>query len=196
MKNNIQLLRLMNLPVFSDVDELADLIHMRSATLMNFVVLPDKFYRRYTIPKPSGGVREIRQPRKDLKGIQAWILQNILNKLASSSYATAYIKKKNISNNVLPHRNNRYFVCIDLEDFFPSISIRRVANIFSLIGYSNNAAFVLARLCTCHGHLPQGAVTSPSLSNLIAAKLDRRIAGYTSRRNITYTRYSDDITLS
>lgn len=54
----------------------------------------------------------------------------------------------------------------------------------------------MAKLCTCYDNLPQGAVTSPALSNLTAAKLDRRIAGYTSKRNITFTRYSDDITLS
>jgi len=68
--------------------------------------------------------------------------------------------------------------------------------VFSLIGYSEKTVSTLAMLCTCNGSLPQGAVTSPSLSNLIAAKLDRRIAGYTSRRNITYTRYADDLTLS
>lgn len=143
-----------------------------------------------------GGFREIRQPRKDLKAIQAWILRNILDKLAPSPYATAYIKNKNISGNISPHVHNRYFICLDMDDFFPSISIRRVEKVYSLIGYSKKSAYVLARLCTCSNSLPQGAVTSPALSNLIAAKFDRRIAGYTSRRNITYTRYADDITLS
>jgi retron-type reverse transcriptase len=196
MKSNIALLRLMDLPVFSGKDELASLMHIRPGVIAAFSSYPNKFYKRYTIPKADGRPREIRQPRRDLKGVQSWILRNILDKLATSTYATAYIHKKNIADNVLPHSNSRYFVCLDLEDFFPSISVMRVAKIFSLIGYSKGGSSTLARLCTCRNNLPQGAVTSPSLSNLIAAKLDRRIAGYCSKRNIAYTRYADDITLS
>lgn len=210
MKGNNQLLRLMNLPVFSNEEELASLIHVDSKKIKLFSTFPHRYYKKYKVKKSNGGFREIKQPTKDLKGIQAWILRNILDKLSSSTYATAYIKKKNIADNVSPHCINRYFICLDLEDFFPSISIRRVAKVFSTIGYSKKGASVLAKLCTCdggliydgvfhptfEGDLPQGAVTSPSLSNLIAAKLDRRIAGYTSRRNIIFTRYADDITLS
>ena len=196
MKSNNELLRLMNIPVFSDAKELASLMHVDLGRIEMLSKFSNRYYKRYKIPKSNGNHREIRQPRKDLKGIQAWILRNILDKLNPSPYATAYIRKKNISSNVSPHCNNRYFICLDLEDFFPSISIRRVAKVFSLIGYSKKAASILAMLSACDGSLPQGAVTSPSLSNLIAAKLDRRIAGYTSRRNIIYTRYADDITLS
>ncbi len=196
MKSNVALLRLMNLPIFSKENELASLMHVKPGLIVTLNGFSHKFYRRYNIRKSDGSLREIRQPRRDLKGIQAWILRNILDRLTASIYATAYIKGKDISDNVSPHRNNRYFMCLDLEDFFPSISIRRVVKTFSLIGYSRKASSLLARLCSCRGNLPQGAVTSPSLSNLIAAKLDRRIAGYTSKRNITYTRYADDITLS
>jgi retron-type reverse transcriptase len=209
MKSDNALLRLMNLPVFSNEEEMASLIHVHAKRIRLLSTFPYRYYRRYKLPKSKGGFREIKQPSKDLKGIQAWILRNILDRLSPSPFATAYVKKKNIADNVLPHRSNRYFLCLDLEDFFPSISIRRVSKIFSTIGYSKRAAILLARLCTCsegryfersspafEGNLPQGAITSPSLSNLISAKLDRRIAGYTSRRNIIYTRYADDITLS
>lgn len=194
--SNIAQLRLFNLPVFSGSYELAPLIHINPGLLAAFNKVPYKFYRKYKITKSDGGYREIRQPRRDLKGVQAWILRNILDKLTPSVYATAFIKGKSIKDNLDPHVNNRYFICLDMEDFFPSISIRRVMRIFSLVGYSDRASSVLARLCTCKNNLPQGAVTSPALSNLIASKLDRRISGYTSKRNITYTRYADDITLS
>ena len=119
-----------------------------------------------------------------------------LQNSARSPFATAYVKEKNLYHNVSPHSANRYFLCLDLEDFFPSISVERVRNIFRLIGYSWKTSFFLSALCTCNGGLPQGGVTSPALSNLAAAKLDRRIAGFTSRRNIVFTRYADDITLS
>jgi len=196
MKRNTELLRLMNLPVFSDEKELASLIHVDPGRIKTLSTYSHRYYKKYNIPKSNGKMREIKQPRKDLKGIQAWILRNILDKLNPTVFATAYIKGKNISSNVTPHCNNKYFMLLDLEEFFPSISIRRAEKIFSLIGYSEKVVYILSMLCTCDGSLPQGAVTSPSLSNLIAAKLDRRIAGYTSKRNIIYTRYADDITLS
>ena len=186
----------MNLPVFSDEKELASLIHVDPGRIKTLSTYSHRYYKKYKIRKSNGKMREIKQPRKDLKGIQAWILRNILDKLNPTIFATAYIKDKNILSNVAPHCNNKYFMLLDLEEFFPSISISRAAKIFSLIGYSKKAKYTLSMLCTCDGSLPQGAVTSPSLSNLIAAKLDRRIAGYTSKRNIVYTRYADDITLS
>jgi len=196
MKSNTELLRLMNLPVFSDEKELASLIHVDPGRIKTLSTYSHRYYKKYKIRKSNGKMREIKQPRKDLKGIQAWILRNILDKLNPTIFATAYIKDKNILSNVAPHCNNKYFMLLDLEEFFPSISISRAAKIFSLIGYSRKAKYILSMLCTCDGSLPQGAVTSPSLSNLIAAKLDRRISGYISKRNIIYTRYADDITLS
>jgi retron-type reverse transcriptase len=196
MTKNLEILRLLNMPVFSSLSEMASVLHidkMRLNLLSNF---SHRYYLRYEIPKANGETRQIRQPRKDLKAIQAWILRNILDKLTPSPYATAYRKNRSIASGILPHCNNRYFLCLDLEDFFPSISVRRVTKIFMIVGYSKHIANILARLCTCDGNLPQGAVTSPSLSNLIASKLDRRLVGYLSRRNIIYTRYADDITLS
>ena len=110
MKSNSELLKLMNLPVFSDEKELASLIHIDLGLIRLLTRFSHRYYKKYKIPKSNGGYREIRQPRKDLKAIQAWILRNILDKLSPSSFATAYIKGKNISDNVGPHRNSRYFI--------------------------------------------------------------------------------------
>lgn len=196
MSLNTRLLRLLNLPVFSRAEELASLVHVDTKLISELSQHPHRYYRKFTIPKRGGGRRKIKHPRKDLKAIQAWILRNILDRLAPSPVATAYVAGKGLLENVTPHAPNRYFLCSDLDDFFPSISMNRVVGLFILLGYSKKAARLLASLCTCSGNLPQGAVTSPSISNLIASKLDRRISGYTARRNITYTRYADDLTLS
>lgn len=196
MKSKISLLRLIGLPVFSNIDELSEIMHVAPGILRKHSEQPLTSYNSFNIPKSGGGLRLIRAPVRKLKGIQAWILRNILDNLSTSPYATAYIKDKSIFDNVQPHRNNRFYICIDLEDFFPSISTRRVSKLFSRLGYSKQASEILAHLCTFKGNLPQGAVTSPSISNIIASKLDRRIAGYTSKRNIIFTRYADDITLS
>jgi RNA-directed DNA polymerase len=199
MKASVQLLRQLGLPVFNDENELASLIHVSPALIKAIVISPEKFYKKYRIRKANGTWRRIKQPNRNLKGIQAWILRSILDRINAmnvTKYATAYVKGKHITDNVVDHRNNRYFICLDLEDFFPSISMRRVRKKFSIMGYSSRASHILSRLCTCESNLPQGAVTSPALSNLVASQLDRRIGGYAAKTNMTYTRYSDDITLS
>lgn len=189
-------LRLLGLPVFSNIEDLAGLIHLDPQRLRILVTHNSRFYKKYEIPKKTGGVRKIYQPAREIKVVQRWILHYILEKLSPSSAATAFIIGRGLINNVIPHAPNRYFVCIDLADFFPSILENRVFRIFRLIGYSQESAYILKSLCTCSGKLPQGGITSPALSNLIAGSLDRRLIGLTSRRNISYTRYADDITIS
>lgn len=194
--NDIDKLKQNRLPVFSTSFELADIIHINVHFLNAILSKPDSFYKYYTIPKNSGGLRDIYQPNNNLKAIQAWILRNILDNISPTKYATAYRRQTNIKDNVNFHGDNQYFACLDLEDFFPSISRNRIFKTFLSFGYSDDAASILAQLCSCNNRLPQGAVSSPALSNLIAAKLDRRIAGYSERLNIVYSRYADDITLS
>jgi retron-type reverse transcriptase len=189
-------LRLLGLPVFDGFDELALLIHIDPRRLEQLTYYSSKHYYHFQIAKKHGGIRDIYQPCMELKALQAWILRNILDKLSTSAQATAFIRGKGLLENVKPHADNRYFVCMDIEDFFPSIRFYSVKRIFELIGYSPESSKLLSRICTCNNTLPQGGVTSPSLSNLVSSKLDRRLSGLTSRRNIVYTRYADDMTFS
>ena len=85
---------------------------------------------------------------------------------------------------------------MDLADFFPSIKLNRVIGVFRHFGYPPNVAFYLARLCCLNGELPQGAATSPSLSNTIAFRLDARLSGLSKACGLVYTRYADDLTFS
>jgi retron-type reverse transcriptase len=103
---------------------------------------------------------------------------------------------------------------LDLQDFFPSITFRRVRGLFIALGYSFGVASTLALLCTEYDrqpflrdgeqffisvgprHLVQGAPTSPGLANLVAWRLDRRLAGLATKRAFVYTRYADDLTFS
>jgi len=189
---------LLGLPSFDTVEELAALIHIDEDRLAILAKFPERFYRRYKILKKPllRGTREIQSPSKELKAVQAWILRNILDKLSSSPYATAYVKGRRLLDNVDPHVNNRYFLAVDIRDFFPSVYLGLVYDLFARIGYSKQAANILCRLCGYRLGLPQGGVTSPALSNLVCLRLDRRLAGLASRRNIVFTRYADDITFS
>lgn len=85
---------------------------------------------------------------------------------------------------------------MDLKNFYPSVKRGRVFNQFLQLGYNTYASNLLTNICTLNGSLPQGAVTSPYLGNLVCYKLDVRIAGYCNKRDITYTRYADDLIFS
>lgn len=196
MQSNVTLLRLFDLPVFSSVKEFAELAHLDPERVNYIQKSAHRFYKKFTIPKYPTGRREILAPNVEVKAIQAWILRYILDKLKPSDYATAFRQNINLLDNVKPHTSNRYFLCLDLKNFFPSIKYHRVREVFKLIGYSDHASDFLSNLCTAYKTLPQGAITSPALSNLITAKLDRRLAGLCSQKGITFTRYADDITFS
>lgn len=189
-------MQLLGFPVFDTIGELAALIRIDAGRLSVLAGRPECFYRTYRIPKKRGGWRSIHSPSKELKAVQAWILRNILNKLSTSSYATAYVNGRRLLDNVSPHVSNRYFLSVDVRDFFPSVRSFRVRQLFETIGYSRSATNILGRLCSYFSGLPQGAVTSPSLSNLVCLRLDRRLAGLASRKNVVFTRYADDITFS
>ena len=184
------------MPVFHGIKEFASLCHISYKKISAVQYNSHPFYRRFTIKKKSGKERIIYEPNSTVKAIQVWILRHILDKVNPSDYATAYRKGYSILSNTNPHKNNRFFFCTDIMDFFPSIKMVRVFYLFRNIGYDERQAELLARLCTCNNSLPQGGVTSPAISNLVVNKLDRRLAGLANKKNIVYTRYADDLTFS
>lgn len=157
---------------------------------------PQHFYRRFKIKKKNGKPRDIAEPLPNLKDIQKWILINVLYKIPVSPYAKAYIKNKNIKENVRFHRKQKMVLTLDVHDFFGSITSYRVYRLFSELGYNEPVAMMLAGLCSLDNALPQGAPTSAALSNIIMKEFDGTIAKYTGENKIRYTRYADDMTFS
>lgn len=175
---------------------MSELIHISQFLLLRVSKSSIIFYRPVSIPKRNGRFRKILIPKAEVKAIQSWILRMILDQIQPSQYATAYKPGATIRSNVAPHRYNRYFLLMDIKDFFPTITKVQTYYLFRDIGYNHEISKLLSNLCFCNYELPQGGVTSPSIANLVVYKLDRRIAGLCSRKGITYTRYADDITLS
>jgi retron-type reverse transcriptase len=171
-------------------------------------------YHRFSIPKRKGGERLISAPKSSLKLAQAWVLENILSKLPAHDAAQGFIKGKSILHNAAPHVGKAVVVNLDLKDFFPSITFKRVKGLFRSFGYSEAVATVLALLCTepprqavthdgkmyhvavADRQLPQGACTSPAITNLLCRHLDKRLSGLAAQLGFTYTRYADDMTFS
>ena len=156
----------------------------------------NKYYKTFTIKKHNGGKRTITSPYYELKMLQKNILKELLYDKRPSSYATAYIKEKNILNNVLVHKNKKFILKLDITNFFDNISYVDIFNIYKEYGFSNRLCGLLAHLTTLDSKLPQGAPTSPFLSNLVLRDFDYKIGKWCEERNINYTRYSDDMTFS
>jgi len=153
-------------------------------------------YREFSIPKRAGGQRRILAPEPELKALQRRIHRRLLARLPVHPAATGFRRGESIVTHARRHQGQAAVIRLDLRDFFPSTSAKRVEQYFRAIGWNRQAAALLIKLCTVDGGLPQGAPTSPVLSNLLNYRLDACIAAYAKRVNVIYSRYADDITLS
>ena len=148
------------------------------------------------IPKRSGGTRRLLVPSHELKAVQRRILRRVLAKLTVHPAVTGFEDGQSIVHNARQHVGKAVVLKMDVEDFFPSTKAERLTKYFQRIGWNREAAELLTKLTTHEGGLPQGAPTSPRLSNLVNRRLDTRIGRVAARRKCTYTRYADDITIS
>lgn len=184
-------------PVIFDFRHLCDLLGRTPGFIARASCAPESFYRNFSIPKKSGGLRSISSPYPSLKECQRWIANQIVARLPLHTSATAYRPKSSIISNVEPHlAAGVQLLVVDIKDFFPSISKKRLIGWFSALGYNYEVSVALASLCCLDGHLPQGSPASPHLSNAICTTLDRRLAGIASNFDLSYTRYADDICFS
>jgi len=187
---------LSNAPVIYNTSHLSALVGYKKNYLKKAVIYTPYFYRNFEILKKNGKKRKISEPLPSLKEIQIWILENILSKVEISPFAKAYRKKISIKDNLKFHKNQPKVFTLDLENFFPSINTESVESIFHNIGYSKILSNLMAKLCTKDNELPQGAPTSPYLSNIYFKSADELISKYCLGRKIMYTRYADDLSFS
>ena len=153
-------------------------------------------YREIRLPRSNGTFRTIHSPREPLKGFQRWILDHVLRAYQPHSAAHGFVRGRSIVSHAAHHTGHNNLLVMDIADFFPAITVKRVRKGFEKLGYPYSVALLLANLCTRSGQLPQGASTSPALSNLVCHRLDRRLAGFAASRGLTYSRYADDMTFS
>lgn len=175
------------------VRDLSRILEMPSGDLRKY----EPYYRRHSIPKRSGGFRTLFIPDDETKALQRRILRRVLAGLRAHPAATGFERGKSILDNALPHAGRAVVVRTDVVDFFPTTRAERVEAYFRRIGWNAAAARVLTHLTTWDGGLPQGAPTSPRLSNLVNFHLDHLLARHAEARyGGRYTRYADDITFS
>ena len=157
----------------------------------------EKHYHNVFIPKSDGTKRKLSVPDLILKSVQRAIADNILAHYPVSKYATAYKVGSSVQKNARPHVKKEKILKLDIEGFFDNIIYSKVKDIvFYEEKYSEPIRILLTMLCYYRESLPQGAPTSPAITNIMMYDFDERIGAYCSEREIAYTRYCDDMAFS
>lgn len=218
MKSKEDLLKLLNLIKMAEVEKFgldSSQFHPFTEKQLNYYCNPQHSYHRYRIfkiKKKSGGFRQITAPRTQTFMMMLSAVNEVLRSLYTpSDYAMGFTDGRSVVSNAAVHKEQNYVFNIDLKDFFPSIEQPRVWKRLQLapLNFPVPIANLIAGLCSmkeiCTNEdgtlknkyvLPQGAPTSPIITNMICDKLDRRLAGLARRFGLHYTRYADDITFS
>lgn len=171
-------------------------------------------YYTFTIPKRDGTPRTIHAPKPGLKAAQRWMLRQVAERLPVHSAAHGFLPDRSIVTNAAAHAGADVLVKLDIKDFFPTVTWRRVKGLLRKAGLGEGIATILSLLATeaprevvqFRGKtlhvatgpraLPQGAPTSPALTNALCVRLDRRLSGLARALGLRYTRYADDLTFS
>ncbi len=211
-------LRAQGLPVFETAQEIATAVGI-SVPELRFLgysrsTARTTHYRRFRLAKKSGGTRLISAPLPRLKRMQRWLLDHVLDKVASHDAAHGFRAGRSIVSNAQGHVGARVVVNVDLKDFFPTVTFPRIRGVFRSLGYGEFAATLFALIASepdttrveldavayhvAEGprRLPQGAPTSPAITNLLCRRLDRRLHHAAKKLGYVYTRYADDLTFS
>ncbi len=158
----------------------------------------DNHYNSFSVTKKSGGAREISAPTQPLLELQRRVARLLDGYYQPHPAAHGFVAGRGIVTSAQNHVGARFVLNVDIEDFFPSIHRGRVFGLLisSPYEFGEAAADALSTLCTLRGRLPQGAPTSPVISNMVSYRLDRNLATLAKRNNCFYTRYADDLTFS
>ena len=157
----------------------------------------EKHYHNVFIPKSDGSKRKLSVPDLILKKVQRSIADNILMQYPISRYAQAYKLGSSIQRNAQPHVGKKKLLKLDIEGFFDHILYSQVKDIvFYEEKFSEPIRILLTMLCYYKESLPQGAPTSPAITNIIMYDFDETVGAFCNKKKISYTRYCDDMTFS
>lgn len=171
-------------------------------------------YRRWQIPKRDGSTRTITAPKRELKLAQRWSLRNVFEKLPVHGAAHGFLPDRSVVSNANPHAGAHTILKLDIKDFFPTITWKRVKGMLRKAGLREQVATLLSLVVTESPRqavefrgktlyvatgtraLPQGSPASPAISNAICMRMDRRLSALAKKFGARYTRYADDLTFS
>src|SRR6201998_2429991 len=182
----------------SSNQELSKLLGWNSTKLLTGLSVNKlRHYSILKIPKKNGKTRTLHNPDQFMRVAQYQILKNILEKVEIPEYIHAFEKKKTIPGMAAQHVPKGGVISVDLKDFFGSIKQYMVEEIFQIMGFGEKSARTLSELCTYKTFVPQGALTSPKLSNIVSAMtFGPPLKEYCDSISAALTIYADDVTVS
>lgn len=173
------------------------------------VKIAHRSIKKFHLPKRTGGYRVISQPDGKTKAIQYWLIRNVFEKLPVHEASMAYKKRISTLDNAIAHKKNKYFLKVDLKDFFPSVKFADIEKIIkewhkeakAKWSYNKSAKQIIQNTCfDVAGHLPIGYPSSPSISNAVMYSFDTKLNALLADKeefgDVVYTRYADDIVIS
>lgn len=180
------------------LNELCNILDIKEAHLKYLLFVRKNLYYNFSIPKKCGGYRVINSPTFELKAIQKRLADILYNEYDFLETQHGFVKGRSCVTNAQKHLNKRYVFNIDIENFFGNIHFGRVRGMFMSdpFKFSSIVATFLAKLVCYEGSLPQGAPTSPVISNIICFTMDLELKRLANNNKCVYTRYADDITFS
>jgi RNA-directed DNA polymerase len=155
-------------------------------------------YKTFEIPKKRGGARKISAPSSNLKLIQKSLYREFAEMKTFKPCVNGFVTGRDIARNARPHVGHRHLLNVDLEDFFGSINYGRVYGLLSSSPFNlpKAVAAAITKACILDNKLPQGAPTSPIISNMICSRMDSELSKLAKSHGCIYTRYADDLTFS
>lgn len=183
--------------VYRELDSVEKDLGLPARTLYGLSNNIERHYHSVLIPKSDGSKRKLSVPDLILKTVQRSIADNILSQYPVSRYAKAYKPGGSVIKNALPHVGKNKLLKLDIEGFFDNILYSQVKDIVFYEGkYAEPIRTLLTMLCYYRESLPQGAPTSPAITNIIMYAFDEKVGAFCNARSISYTRYCDDMTFS
>jgi RNA-directed DNA polymerase len=183
-------------PEFVDEAALLTYLGLAAPELKKIWYYRRRMYHRFSIAKGKNGLRRISAPDERLKFLQHKLAGKLAELYQPRKPVHGFVVQRSIKTNALAHLGRRFVVNIDLKDFFPTIKQNRVEGMLSSLGIDSRMAEIIAHICCNNRHLPQGAPSSPLLSNMICFRLDKELMTIAKESRCIYTRYADDITFS
>lgn len=180
----------------SSKSELLKYLGVSPAELKKIWWFRHRMYSHFNISKRSGKVRLISAPDYRLKMLQQKIARSLSDLYNPRKSVHGFVPDRSVRSNAESHLRRKFILNVDIKNFFPTITEARVQGLLESICLDPDAAETIARLCTYNGCLPQGAPSSPVISNMICFRLDKSLMGFSKEHRLLYTRYADDITLS